>query len=177
LELDRDVVRSRIREAFAGVRLGSGLSLRQAAAKDDFGDALTQLVFDQLPASEVTDDWQRIPPDELRRDRVAYLDAEGVRYYLPALLLWLLDNYDGDQRADEYASLTIIGTLQMLSPSREFRVHYHSIFASFTSQQRAAIALYITALPRLVALEREDLVLLERSMRDYWGRYLPTSST
>ena len=75
------------------MRLGSGVSLRQAAAIDDYMEGYTQATFDALPEDEVTDDWALIPEDELRTDNVPHLDADGLRYYLPALMLWLLDHY------------------------------------------------------------------------------------
>lgn len=46
-----------------------------------------------------------------RADCVAHLDNEGLRYYLPALMLSLLSNYDP-------ASMRVIETISALCPRR-----------------------------------------------------------
>jgi hypothetical protein len=164
-----------IRDAFAGVSLGAGVSLRQAAAIDVYFEGWTRAQFDRLPESEVTHDWTQIPDDELRRDNVAHLDPEGLRYYLPALMLWLLDHYNNaDERLlDSDADLSVIGTISALAPGKDFREHQYGIYdAFFSQQQRCAIAAYVEALPGLVELGWEDTALLERSLRDYWGQFL-----
>jgi hypothetical protein len=164
-----------IRDAFAGVSLGAGVSLRQAAAIDVYFEGWTQAQFDRLPESEVTHDWTEIPDDELRRDNVAHLDPEGLRYYLPALMLWLLEHYNNaDERLlDSDAEMSVIGTIYALAPGKDFREHQYGIYdAFFTEQQRCAIAAYVATLPGLVELGWEDTALLERSLRDYWGQFL-----
>ena len=76
-----------IRAAFAGVELGRGISLRQAQVIDRYGEGVSDREFEALPKGEVTDDWSRVPFEELERDCIAHLDAEGLRYYIPALVL------------------------------------------------------------------------------------------
>lgn len=173
--MERQDVEKLIREAFADVRLGGGVSLRQAAAIDDYLEGWSQAEFDRLPELEVTDDWTAIPEEELRTENVAHLDPEGLRYYLPALMLWLLDHYD-DAAERLYAldtDMTVIGTIGALAPSNEFRKHRYGNYDSFFSaQQRRAIAAYVAALPGLVALDWEDATLVKRSLRDYWGQYV-----
>ncbi len=78
--MERQDVEKLIREAFADVRLGGGVSLRQAAAIDDYLEGWSQAEFDRLPELEVTDDWTAIPEEELRTENVAHLDPEGLRY-------------------------------------------------------------------------------------------------
>jgi hypothetical protein len=172
--VERDQVEALIREAFAGVRLGNGVSLRQAEAIDHYSARWPLAEFDRLPQSEVTDDWSLVPEEELRRDNAAHLDPEGLRYYLPALMLWLLDHYNDEQLLfDSPAALTVIGTISAVAPWEEFREHQYRIYDTFFSeQQRRAIAAYVQALPELVALDSEDAALVERSLRDYWGQFL-----
>jgi hypothetical protein len=165
--MERDEVETAIHEAFAGVRLGSGVSLRQAGAIDAYMVGWTPAQYNRLPLSEVTHDWTLVPDEELRRDNVAHLDADGLRYYLPALMLWLLEHY-----GDRDYEMTWIGTIGALAPSKDFRERMYSMFDTFTEPQRAAIASYVDALRRLVHLESEDANLVERSIRDYWGRFL-----
>ncbi|HEY4211337.1 MAG TPA: DUF6714 family protein [Steroidobacteraceae bacterium] len=159
--LDRDAIEVQIRQAFAGVMLGSGISLRQAQVIDRFDDGVTDADFDALPRAEVTNSWVDVPFDELERDCVAHLDEDGLRYYLPALLLSLLSHYDP-------ASMRVVGTIAALRPhilSTERRFTY------LTDEQHRAVADFLTALPRLLDLNKEDLKIVSTMVRDYWGRY------
>jgi len=177
--MERDEVEAAVRAAFAGVRLGGGISLRQAQAADTWGDDHTEAEWRALPRGEVTDDWSLVPEAELRRDGTAYLDEQGLRYYLPAFMLWLLDHYvnvyvTADERLlDSEPEMAIIGTLSAIAPGKEERAVRYAVFDGYTPQQRAAIAAYVEALPRLVELDHMDATLVERAIRDYWGRFLP----
>ncbi len=163
---DRDTrsdVEAAIRVAFAGVRLGQGISLRQAAVIDDWGSGATDAEFRALPTEEVTDDWSAVPDDEIDTDNLAHMDAEGLRYYLPAFLLRLLRQY-GDG-----AEIWTIGTIRALDQRDP---HPLGFFELLTSKQRIALARYVRALPGLVELDAEDAFRIGRADRDIWARYL-----
>ena len=172
--MEREAVVAGIRAAFAGVKLGVGISLRQAQASDSWEGGHTEAEFRALPRGEVTDDWSLVPEAELRRDCMAYLDEDGLRYYLPAFMLWLLDHYDDETRLfDHDGSMALIGTMMAIAPGKEDRAARYAAFETYTPEQRAAIAAYPEALPRLVELDHMDATLVERAVRDYWGRFLP----
>ncbi|MBX3030989.1 MAG: hypothetical protein KF809_12590 [Chloroflexi bacterium] len=124
------------------------------------------------PGVEVTDDWSQVPESELLRDCIAHLDDEGLRYYLPAFMVWLLDDYDEDPWFDD-ADMAVIGTMSVIAPGKESRAERYAMFDGWTPGQRAAIAAHVEALPRLVELDQADATLVERAIRDYWGRFLP----
>lgn len=167
--MERGEVEALIRRAFAGVRLGSGVSIRQAEAIDSYSDDCQSV---RLTKGEIVDDWSQVPEDELRRDNVSHLDREGLRYYLPALMLWMVDHYNDDPQ-DRGADMTITSILGALAPGESFRDHQYGIYDSFfTEDQRRAIAAFVAALPQLVQLDWSDVPPLERSLGDYWGRYL-----
>ena len=172
--MERETIADRIRAAFASVRLGSGISLRQAHAIDGYLEDFSEAEFAALPRHEETDDWTLVPEEELAQGDIAHLDAEALRYYLPALMLWLLDHYeDKDERLnDPGVDMSVIGTIFALAPSKEFREHQFGIYESFSAEQRAAIAAYVEALPRLVTLEYEDATRLARSLDHYWRGFL-----
>jgi hypothetical protein len=171
--VERDDIQDAIRSAFVNVRLRSGVSLRHAESIDG-------TIFGLEPAyigretDEVTDDWTRVPESELLRDNIAHLDAEGLRYYLPALMLWLLDHYDEDRWLSG-SDMTAIGTIGAVAPEQQFATTLWAIYDSFTAEQRTAIASYVEALPRLVRLDHEDARRVARSMDGYWRRFLPPS--
>ena len=173
--MEREDVESAIRTAFAGVRLGSGISLQQTRLIDEgLTVDMSPEEFAAVPRHETTDDWTEIADSELLCDTLGHLDAAGLRYYLPALMLWLLDHYDDEDLVQDYeASMTVIGTMSALAPSAEFAQYRWDIYDRFTVEQRAALARYVAALPRLVKLDREDATRIRRSIERYWGRFLP----
>lgn len=77
---------NKIREAFAGVTLGSGIGLQQAQGIDDHEDEATCARY---RASDEREDWTRIPVTELNRcnGSLSFFDAEGMRFHLPAYLI------------------------------------------------------------------------------------------
>ena len=166
--MEREDIEAGIRTAFAGVTLGSGVSLREAQAIDNRIIGLDPDIPADTP--EVTDDWTRVADSELARDCLGHLDFAGRRYYLPALLLWLLDHYDD---ADPNVDMTVIGTISSLAWSPQFDGSHRQTYATFTEDQRAAIASYVEALPRLVRLGREDVTLIRRAFDRYWADFLP----
>jgi hypothetical protein len=164
-----------IRSAFADVRLRSGFSLRQAQAID--GTISGHEAWHGGPhPDEIIDDWTRVPESELLRDNIAHLDTDGLHYYLPALMLWLLDHYnDEDRLLTDGADMTAIGTMMALAPPPMFAGSYRDAYDSFSAEQRAAIASYVEALPRLVNLDYRDATGIEASLDDYWAQFLPCS--
>ena len=77
----------RIRRAFAGITVGPHTTLYLSGeAEDDYMDEESR---DILRRREIRDDWQSIPPELLLACNCAtsYVDAEGMRYLLPAWML------------------------------------------------------------------------------------------
>ena len=175
--MERDDVEAAIRSAFAGVRLGTGISLQQTRLIDEgLTVEMSEAEFAAIPRLETTDDWTRISESEMLCDTLAHLDADGLRYYLPALMLWLLDHYqDENLISDPEALMTAIGTMSALAPSAEVARWRWDVYDGFTLQQRAAIAKYVEALPRLVELDRQDATLVSRSLGRYWAQFLPVT--
>jgi hypothetical protein len=118
---------------------------------------------------EIIEDWSRVPLDELESDCIAHLDAAGFRYYVPALMLSVLNHFDA-------SSMRVIGTLSGLyakkDDSWEYTMHRYSLL---NNAQKTAIARFLEALPKLVKLDSEDLKVVLRALRNYWGEYLQTN--
>jgi hypothetical protein len=157
---DRADVEAQIRAAFAGVKLGKGVSLRQAQVIDRYGEGMTDREFEAVPGGEITDSWSDVPFSELERDCIAHLDDDGLRYYLPALMLSLLSNYDP-------TSMRVIGTIGALYP----KIAGFRSFAYLTDDQHRAVACFLNALPHLVMLDTEDSKCVARALRNYWGQF------
>ena len=83
-----------VREAFAGVTLGGGVGLSEAQALDDYA---SNEVRAACRAGDEKNDWAAIPLKDLNRHSgsPAFLDAEGMRFHLPA---YMIADLDGDYR-------------------------------------------------------------------------------
>jgi hypothetical protein len=168
LEARIELITACIHKAFAGVVLGDGVSLRQSIVVDNYGEGYTDAEFDQIKLIEVVDDWTQIPRDELMEtENIAHFDAGGFRYYIPALMLALIERHDS-------GSLRVIGTLGSLYPKQDHTwTHYMDKYSLLSYDQKQAIAKYLIALPDLISLDTEDKTIVERAIRNYWSEFLP----
>ena len=153
-----------VRSAFDGVTLDGGVSFERTRVLDNYGDVSSK-EFNAMPQNEIIDDWASIDVSTLDEfETIAHLDSKGFRYYIPALMLRLLDNYDS-------GSMMTIATLHSLypkEPSRELR------YSQLNESQLRTIAEYMKALPALVDLNGENQMIVERAYRNYWSKYLDT---
>jgi len=167
----RRTVESEIQMAFRGVTLGRGISLRQAQVADGFQAAASSAHSASPAHGEITDDWSRVPLDELERDCIAHLDALGFRYYIPALMMSVLNHY-------ESSSMRVIGTLTGLYPKKDDSWEYHMHRYSLLSPaQKSAIARFLIALPKLLELGFEHQKVVARALRNYWAEHLQTNAS
>jgi hypothetical protein len=169
----RRAVEIEIRTAFRGVTLGRGISLRHAHFADQFQDSVWEAHSASLAHGEITDDWSQIPLDELESesDGIAHLDAFGFRYYIPTLMLSVLNHY-------ESSSMRVIATLMGLYPKKDNSWERHMYrYSLLNPAQKTAIARFLAALPKLVELDFQDQKIAPRALRNYWGEYLQKKAT
>jgi hypothetical protein len=168
LDIRTALITACIHKAFAGVVLGDGVSLRQSIVIDNYGEGYTDKEFEEIKLSEVVNDWTQIPKDELMEaECIAHFDAGGFRYYIPALMLSLIEKFDN-------SSMRVIGTIMSLSPKPDRMWTYCMVQYSLLSyDQKQAIAKFLIALPDLVTLDAEDKAMVERAIRNYWSEFLP----
>ena len=153
-----------IETAFAGVKLDGGTSLEQTKVIDNYGRDCSAERFARLPLAEETNDWTKIPISVLDdADCLAHFDRKGFKYYIPALMLRLLDRYDP-------CSMMTIGTLSILYPKTET---WSFLYTLLSPEQLRTVAHFLESLPNLVELDGEDRAIVERAFRKYWGKYLP----
>ena len=166
--MDKNQIRSLIREAFNEVTLESGTSILQTRVIDEWPVGYTKKEFDALVEKDIADDWQLLTVEDLDRCEIAHLDDKGFRYYIPALTCSVLDSYSP-------ASMRVIGTLRSLYPRKRSEDSDKYILARFeilNVKQRQAIAQFLRSLPELIELDTEDRTIVERSIRNYWKDYL-----
>jgi hypothetical protein len=141
----------RIRVAFAGVTLGTGVGLREAQGIDDYADEQTRAAY---RSQDEEDDWARISVDDLDScySSLSFFDADGMRFHLPAYLV-----------ADLNGSLRTASVLFHLC----YLASAESHFATLTEAQREAVREFL--LLRLSDPHWEfDHSMIETALREYW---------
>lgn len=114
-----------IETAFARVTLGKGIGLSEANAIDDYA---SEEEIQRCKAQDERLNWHKIPVDDLNQYNVAlaFFDAEGMRFHLPA---FLIADLKGEYRFDlEFSFLHLTDyTLSQFSLLNEEqkRVVYH----------------------------------------------------
>ncbi|QEL14308.1 DUF6714 family protein [Limnoglobus roseus] len=98
-----------IEDAFRGVELGDGVSLHESAVIDDYG------TLEERRVARVPDekrDWHKamLEPDlprlfDIGCGVLSFLDAQGMRFYLPACLMLLVGDHDNDLYGNMFESL------------------------------------------------------------------------
>lgn len=165
---DNDAV-ALLERAFAGVTLGAGVSLRQAQLLDDM-DYDPDHRYAAARARDEVDDWRRIPRTDLETlSYLAHVDAEGFRFYLPALLCSLIRDYDD-------TAMRVIQTLYGLCPTEKNWDHCMERYAVLDAEQMAAVATVLSRLSSVVDLTSEDATIVRRALRDYWNHFLPDAT-
>ena len=156
-----------ILEAFINVQLGKGTSLKQAEVYYNYGSGTTEAELHALPQIEITDKWQAIPLEHLEKyTHISSLDAEGFRYYIPAFMISMLNEYDT-------CSMRVFDTLGGLYPKNDYRRDYQmKQYSLLDTKQKETIAIYLSELPNLLQLELSDSKIVHRALRNHWGQFL-----
>lgn len=124
--LPPQTILTQIHEAFDGVARGDGVTLHQAIALDDYGDAAAQA---EARARDTEARWQDVPDVDIARhpSYFTFLDDAGIRYYLPAQMAWALRRHDDeDATVDEggpsaWYRLTPSALLPIVAPRNQGR--------------------------------------------------------
>jgi len=102
------LVIEQIERAFSGVRLGAGVSLREADVIDDYG---TSAERKKARAQDELEDWKRIPEELVSRyySCLSFFDAEGMRFHLPAYMRFALRHYKNSDSASIDSTIFTLG--------------------------------------------------------------------
>jgi len=148
---------AQIAEAFAGVKLGSGIGLRQAKAIDDYEDRSVQMA---RRAEDEKEDWSAITIDDLNRfsSSLSFFDGDGMRFHLPAFLI-------ADLKGVYHMGLKF--TLTHLSDYDRNR------FAHLTLEQSTAIADYLCFIrENCYGSDRKEI---DHALVSYWRSESPAT--
>jgi hypothetical protein len=123
-----------IERAFEKVQLGNGRTIHHAQSLENYGNCIE----DQLAQWTERTDWRRVQAKTLldRLDAILFLDAEGFRFYLPALMTIIIKNSD----VDEWLVESVISRLNVDSKGTINGMPFRSIFSV---HQKAAIVRFL----------------------------------
>ena len=150
-----------IAAAFAGVSRDGGITLQEARAKDDYATPAEQFA---ARSRDTESHWDEIPEEKLveYHDVHAFLDAKGLRFYLPAFMTSIVREL-GDM--SKYSDSTIFA----LDPGETTETWYSfqmERFGILTDTQSKAICRFLTYISEF----RNDSSA-RRALRRYWNRF------
>lgn len=140
-------VKAVVRDAFAGVALGDGVGLREAQALDDYASNEVRAAY---RAGDEKNDWAAIKVEDLNRHSgsATFMDAEGMRFHLPA---YMIADLDGDYKHELAPHLCGC-------PEK---------FSLLTPHQRDAVELYLRAVHQKANMPSYQYDI-ERALKE-WG--------
>jgi hypothetical protein len=145
---EKEGIKELIASAFLDVRLGDGVGLREALAVDGYADSTSRA---RARVEDEKLDWRAIEPKSLSGCCLAYFDASGMRFHLPA---YLCADLDGGDRVDLLDLLT--------SPNGDDR------FVILSDSQRAAVVSYLTFV--LGELPLDERLSVQVAIESFWGK-------
>lgn len=163
---DKDGLIAAIRAVFDGVRRGSGTSLHEAEAFDDWKPADVAI---RARALDTEQDWQDIADSAIEKFHYAlsYMDAEGYRFHLPRFMIWALEHpdYKGPTIARDAA------TYSLNCHDERLRDHIREKWLLLSDEQRRIIARFLTFI--VTSGLRYDRYSAARALLEDWNEYSP----
>ena len=91
--------------------------------------------------SDFVGKWQDIPDSHIEDCYCAlsHLEPDGVRFYLPAFMLWVLDNYEAKEEEVSYATFSAF----MKFKSKGLENFHNEQFSLFNKKQKYACAMFL----------------------------------
>ncbi len=146
---DRLSLIEEITTAFEGVAREDGVTLHEAMVIDDYGSAEECA---EARKKDTETKWQDVPADDIcSSDAVlSFLDNKGFHYYIPAYVVWYLENIDHDDpdhlSSNAFSSVVFHLTYELKGQLRDksaARLARAERFEFFTNEQRRAIAHFL----------------------------------
>ncbi|MBN1534289.1 MAG: hypothetical protein JXA20_16570 [Spirochaetes bacterium] len=163
--MNREALIEFIEGAFDGVSQPGDITLHVAEAHDSYD-------YDHDAEHRGVDyfgPWQRVPAVHIKKCRTAlsYVDKVGMRYYLPAFMVWYLKNF-GD--SGEVCSDQTLYALDDHPDDTALREYHKDRFSLFLPEQMRACALFVKFCAE-DATGFADSDFAVRIYERYWWRY------
>lgn len=159
--LDKEALRTEIEEAFRGVNRVNGVSWRETNEIDNCESEAKCLAARQL---DTDTSWQQVvvsKPWLQNWGSLAFIDAIGFCYYLPAMMGSTLESFENtfELSLDFYLDLDLFD-----------REHYLEKWSRFNDRQRKCVALFL----QFSAGQDEECTWgkWQKALDSYWKQYL-----
>ena len=152
-----------IADAFRNVRLGDGIGMFEADAADNYASEEQREVARQKDRSNWIE-WGDIPSTEIDSSHwiLCFVDAEGMRFLLPAYMMFALENYD---KSNSASVDSVIYALERGNDAFEGN-------AELLSQcQKSAIVGFLKYMILVVGEDLVDTVAASRAYENHWAQY------
>lgn len=161
----RQAVISEIASAFDQVLLGSGTSLHQARAIDDWQP---DDVVSEAGTFDVEKHWREIADAKVEKftDTLSFMDAEGFRFHIPCFMTWTLQNAHSSSDAVD----ATLSSLDLNFAGGQFKEFHSSMWSLLTDEQRKAIASFLTYIVEAKSESYHGYVAAN-ALLQYWNRY------
>lgn len=136
--MEKDELIKFIEEVFDGVEQPLEITLQVAEIHDDYD-------YDNDEEHRKNDffgRWQEIPSEHIKKCQTAlsYVDKVGMRYYLPAYMVWYLKNYGN---SDEVYTDHTLYSLDNHPNDARLSEYHKERFSLFNPKQLKACALFV----------------------------------
>ena len=148
-----------IQEAFAGVSRAGGVTIHEAEIIDYYGSSEERARARTLDTDAR---WEDVPAEVIEELCVfPFLDPIGLRYYLPAYMIWSLRNYSTSESLSVDAALN-----ELCIYGEKIDGRQAERFSVFNQRQCQSIAHYLEYMA-----EHEAPYLAQRALDKYWNQF------
>lgn len=150
----KEKVIARIRESFRGVTLGNGVGLREGDELE-YGPA-DRTMLKTIRDKDEKDNWERISTEDLKDywDGLCFMDAEGMRFHLPA---YLIADLQGSLNRDIDFFLTGLDD------------HKKSRLGALSKEQREGVREYLLYMRDTSWNDDASRAEIEKAIADFWA--------
>jgi hypothetical protein len=126
-----------IKKAFSGVKLGDGISLREARAIDDHKSVIKRI---EARKKDELMDWDKISYKDIEKYSgiFSFLDAKGILFHLPAYMIYLVRNHGNKNSFDAEEDV-----IYSLLPNKETQSWFSDRFSLIEIKHKEAITAFL----------------------------------
>ncbi len=119
--------------------------------------------------------WQDLPSEHIKKCSIAlsFLNKEGMRYYLPAYMVWYLENFGNDEEIDTDNTLY---SLDNNSDEPELATYHKERFSLFNLEQLRACASFVKYCSEDKSMFT-DTNFAKNKYEEYWVKYMADYSS
>jgi len=154
-----------IKETFEGVEQPKDITLHVAEAHDEYD-------YDHDEEHRKKDfygSWQKIPSEDIKecQDALSYVNKVGMRYYLPAYMVWYLNNFG---KSEEVYTDHTLYSLDNHPKDPKLSEYHKERFSLFNTKQLQVCALFV----KFCAEDQSgftDTDYAKKKYSRYWSKY------